>query len=361
MAAEGQTSDTERPALSVIEGAGSDNQLSSDATHKPRVAGKVRRKTRTASKQAAKTRKDDAVVLTNELVISSEQVSELRGALIEFTKILNECVQEQSDTTSWSEKIIKPYMELVRMMSFQRFFSSSIYGRQLTRNELVGEYANLWPALEQPFNLIYAEAACLGARALKAQRLEVAQSIIEDLKFATSTPVALSYVMRGIMRFVVVAGFLLYFLAILALGAFKDGAFTENIQLDFASSEPGKVLLAAVFGCLGGVVSLLMRLSEFETTKGRSRQFLVLSGTTLPIVGGIFAAVIASLLASKIINFGTSGAEGLNAWLFIVIGFLAGFSERFTRNLLSIAENQFSRSSGRSDPNRPKAGARLPN
>jgi len=135
----------------------------------------------------------------------------------------------------------------------------------------------------------------------------------------------------------------------------------ENIQLDFATSEPGKVLLAAVFGCLGGVVSLLMRLSEFETTKGRSRQFLVLSGTTLPIVGGIFAAVIASLLASKIINFGTSGAEGLNTWLFIVIGFLAGFSERFTRNLLSIAENQFSRSSDKSDRKRPKAGARLPN
>ena len=347
MAAEGQTSDTERPALAVIEGAGSDNEpSSSDAAHK------ARSKTRTASKQAAKKREDDAVVLTNELVIPAEQASELRRELVEFTSILTDVVKKpkKPDTTSWLEKVVHPYMEFLQTLSLQRVFSSSIFGRQLTRNELVGEYASLWPALEQPSNLIYAKVALLGASALKAERLEVAQSIIEDLKFATSTPVALSYVMRGVMRFVVAAGLLLYFLYGLTLLAL--GPQQESIRPDFVTTEPGKVLLAAVFGCLGGVVSLLMRLSEFETTRGRSRQFLLLSGTTLPVVGGIFAAVIASLLASKIINFGTSGPEGLSTWLFIVIGFLAGFSERFTRNLLSIAENQFSRSSGRSDPNR---------
>jgi len=180
--------------------------------------------------------------------------------------------------------------------------------------------------------------------------LELAQSIVEDVKFATSTPVALTYVMRGVTRFVFGAGFLLYILLIVALWV-KESVHADIPAIsDIATSEPGKVALAALFGCLGSVVSLLMRLSEFETTRGRSRQFLMLSGTTLPIVGGIFAAVIASLLASKIINFGTSGADGLSIWLFIVIGFLAGFSERFTRNLLSIAENQFSRSSGRVDP-----------
>jgi hypothetical protein len=224
----------------------------------------------------------------------------------------------------------------------------SIFGKQLTRNELVGEYANLWPILEQPFNLVYAETALFGALALRSKRLEVARSIVEDVKFATSTPVALSYVMRGIMRFVFASGMLLYLLIVFGLSFYRDA-----FHLDFATSEPGKVVLAALFGCLGGVVSLLMRLTEFETTKGRSRQFLMPSGTTLPIVGGIFAAVIASLLSSKIINFGTSGADGLNIWLFVVIGFLAAFSERFTRNLLSIAENQFSRSSSKSEPNRP--------
>jgi hypothetical protein len=86
-----------------------------------------------------------------------------------------------------------------------------------------------------------------------------------------------------------------------------------------------------------------MRLHEFETTKGRSKQFLLLSGSTQPIVGGIFAAVIGALLASKIINFGESGASGLSVWHYVVIGFLAGFSERFARSVLSIAEGQVSR------------------
>ena len=117
----------------------------------------------------------------------------------------------------------------------------------------------------------------------------------------------------------------------------------SEIRAAFAGTDAHKVAVAALFGCLGSVVSLLMRLTEFETTRGRSREFLFLSGATLPIVGGIFAAVIAALLASKIINFGPApGADGLSIWLFIVIGFLSGFSERFTRNLLSMAEDRFS-------------------
>ena len=98
----------------------------------------------------------------------------------------------------------------------------SIFGKQLTRNELVGEYANLWPILEQPFNLVYAETALFGALALRSKRLEVARSIVEDVKFATSTPVALSYVMRGIMRFVFASGMLLYLLIVFGLSFYRE-------------------------------------------------------------------------------------------------------------------------------------------
>jgi hypothetical protein len=113
------------------------------------------------------------------------------------------------------------------------------------------------------------------------------------------------------------------------------------LLLDFsqiAKYDLTKVVLAAFFGCLGGVVSLLMRLAEFERTRGRSKQFLLLSGATQPIVGGIFAAVVGALLASNMVNL-----TGLNVWHYTVIGFLAGFSERFARNVLSIAEGQISR------------------
>jgi hypothetical protein len=91
----------------------------------------------------------------------------------------------------------------------------------------------------------------------------------------------------------------------------------------------------------------LLRLSEFESTKGRSQMFLMLTGATLPVVGGMFGAFIAALLSSKIINISVGEAGGLNIWLYLVIGFLSGFSERFSRGFIQLAEQRLG---GTGDP-----------
>jgi len=66
--------------------------------------------------------------------------------------------------------------------------------------------------------------------------------------------------------------------------------------------EVTRVVVAALFGCLGAVVSLLMRLAEFDKTRGKSKEFLILSGGTQPLVGGIFAAVVASIIVSEVVT-----------------------------------------------------------
>src|SRR5262249_38738825 len=141
--------------------------------------------------------------------------------------------------------------------AFRGVFSASIFGRQLTRDSLVAEFASLGPVLDRPFNLLYAEAALLGILALRAHRVVTAQSILEDVRFAIS-PIALTYVMRGVMRFVYIAGIVLYLLPGIVF------ALWENKVADLASTDGAKVGFAAAFGCIGGVVSVLLRLSEFE-------------------------------------------------------------------------------------------------
>ena len=84
---------------------------------------------------------------------------------------------------------------------------------------------------------------------------------------------------------------------------------------------------------------MLTRLPEFEILKGRSRTFLRALGVTQPIIGGIFAFVVWALFSAKIIDISVGGASDLSTWFYVVIGFLAGFSERFTRNLLNVAES----------------------
>ena len=95
-------------------------------------------------------------------------------------------------------------------------------------------------------------------------------------------------------------------------------------------------VVAATFGMLGAVVSVLLRLSEFENAQRRSRQFLRMTGVVLPLVGVVFACVTYALFTSDLINFGPAVED--NTSFFIVVGFLSGFSERFTRGLLGSVE-----------------------
>ena len=63
------------------------------------------------------------------------------------------------------------------------------------------------------------------------------------------------------------------------------------------------VLVAALCGMVGSVISILLRAGEFEITKGRSKMFLVVTGATSPVVGCVFGAFVASLLIGILQTF----------------------------------------------------------
>jgi hypothetical protein len=183
----------------------------------------------------------------------------------------------------------------------------------------------------------------VGVCALQADQLQVANYIFEEVNFGTSNVTAIVYVIRGVLAFVAVAvllSLLSYLLFLVVTILTFQGANSSPLSIkDLFSADFAKVAVAFLFGCLGGVVSLLTQLPEFEILKGRSRTFLIALGVTQPIVGGIFAVVVGALFSAKIINISVGGASDLSTWFYVVIGFLAGFSERFTRNLLNVAES----------------------
>jgi hypothetical protein len=209
---------------------------------------------------------------------------------------------------------------------------------------LVGKYAGLLPVLALPSNAAFAETALFGAFALQAGRTKVAAHIYEEVNFGTSNVTALAYVMQGVGAFVFVVALLtllsfLLLLVVTAAPTFQEANPSPLSVKDLFTADFTKVAVASLFGCFGGVVSLLTRLPEFEILKGRSRTFLRALGVTQPIIGGIFAFVVGALFSARIINIGVGGASDLSTWFYVVIGFLAGFSERFTRNLLNVAES----------------------
>jgi hypothetical protein len=172
-------------------------------------------------------------------------------------------------------------------------------------------------------------------------------SVIDDIEFSSSRNSPIYTVIRGLQAsliYLTVGGLLLFVLSSFLYSWSSVTPWEQVITGPFFRLLTSPVIVAATFGMLGAVVSVLLRLSEFENAARRSRAFLQITGVMLPVVGAVFASVTCALFASGMINFsfatGSAQNELLNnTYFFIVIGFLSGFSERFTRGLLGTAEN----------------------
>ena len=173
------------------------------------------------------------------------------------------------------------------------------------RQYLLAQYVTLASHLSKANSEDLYCSARFGLAAFEHGMFAVARKIESDVRFAASTSAALGEVMRGLLFFV--AGMItLTYITAFPLVAFQNEAFASIRSI---ISDNARILIGTCFGFLGSIVSLLLRLPEFEVMRGRSRQFLFLTGLTLPIVGGTFAAVISALFASRVVSFSLSGKD----------------------------------------------------
>lgn len=102
------------------------------------------------------------------------------------------------------------------------------------------------------------------------------------------------------------------------------------------------VLTGAAF--LGGVVSLLSRLEEFAALRLYNPNLIFFTAFFKPFIGvalTLFVYSIFDLGLIKVSGFNTDGVEADKQYLLVwVIGFLCGFSERFTRDIVGRVETR---------------------
>lgn len=168
------------------------------------------------------------------------------------------------------------------------------------------------------------------------ERSDVTSAIVDDLEFASSRDSPIYTVMRGLCIFIVTFTVLLILLSAAFLFAGRKDLLFWVFQYQMAAA------VAGLFGVLGSIVSILLRLPDFANAKRQSRDFLWATGFCLPFVGLVFALVTSALFSSHMINIemiGASDATDPGFTFYIVIGFLSGFSERFTKRLLGAAES----------------------
>jgi hypothetical protein len=190
-----------------------------------------------------------------------------------------------------------------------------------------------------------------------------AETVVSRIEYQLSASAPIYIVLRGMLTSVgiVVATaavvFILFVLSIFA--SLPPGtSFFTVLWNAWLSTQQNTVVVAGMFGLLGAIVSILLSIAQFDLVR-RSDQFLLMSGAVLPIVGAILATVACAFFLSGLVSTtAITEHEDKAIFFFIVLGFVAGFSERFVRGLLLVfeeryadgADNQAQRKNGDNQP-----------
>ena len=131
-------------------------------------------------------------------------------------------------------------------------------------------------------------------------------------------------------------------------------ARTRLSQYEFNEAS-ALLILSAMAGATGSVVSILTRINEYRNEEYRDTMLPVFIGAFKPAIGGFFGIFIFALVSSTLlpISISINETKPASKWFtFLAIAFVVGFSERFANDIVSQAERIVPREAtlDRSDP-----------
>ena len=123
-------------------------------------------------------------------------------------------------------------------------------------------------------------------------------------------------------------------IGIVAVGVLGCGA--QFLSPIVAPGAPQNLLpIVCLFAALGSVASVLSRLSKIEELGRRNAKFtLLLSGASRPTIAAIFGIIVYLILDLGIVTIHVGDSQNPER-LYLVAGFLCGFSERFATEILA--------------------------
>lgn len=98
------------------------------------------------------------------------------------------------------------------------------------------------------------------------------------------------------------------------------------------------ILIIAFAGALGSSVSILVRIAEFSRLANTDPYVLFLIGFFKPVIGMSFALFVFAVFQAEIIPIALDDESARNFFI-LALAFLAGFSERFARDVVRRAED----------------------
>ena len=135
-------------------------------------------------------------------------------------------------------------------------------------------------------------------------------------------------------RVILGLGTLLY-LAIPMLLTFLPGFLDQKY---IAGIESQYFLVVAFAGAIGSIVSIMVRIQDFSGLHDVDPAVLFFTGFFKPMVGASFALFVFSALKAGIIPVTVN--EEAELYFFMAFSFVAGFSERFAKDIVKTTERR---------------------
>jgi hypothetical protein len=157
-------------------------------------------------------------------------------------------------------------------------------------------------------------------------------------------------------RLVYFLGMLVGLVLLAALGLAISALLGIFTDLDLRSTQTQNFFASYGAGAVGAIVSVMLRMRP-DTRVGFSVDYevgrgpLFWLGAFRPVIGAIFASVLYFALESDFVKLGTISQQSTFTF-YAFVGFLAGFSERFTHVIFGPAELTIADALGSAPPGR---------
>ena len=107
-------------------------------------------------------------------------------------------------------------------------------------------------------------------------------------------------------------------------------------QTNIFGLEFSPLILVAISGAIGSIVSIMVRIQDFETLKNSDPSLLFFTGLFKPVIGTAFALFVFMTLNSGLIPIIVNATNP--QYFFIALAFVSGFSERFAKDIVTRTE-----------------------
>ncbi|MEH2070112.1 MAG: hypothetical protein V7K47_18465 [Nostoc sp.] len=107
------------------------------------------------------------------------------------------------------------------------------------------------------------------------------------------------------------------------------------IKRDLDKDQYGLVIMVALSGAFGSIVSILVRLQDYKYRDEYVRSVTpIVVGFAKPLTGAAFSIFVFALVSSGIISFPSIQSNSSNYYFYFSIAFIVGFSERLDNDIV---------------------------